>query len=676
MTYNETEKMKTKEPDLSVTMAVVNDFDGVYFTIQDIRNQHDCSNVEFVVVDNKPESPSSKLIKGFLDKIRRVTGGAQYIPLEMPRGTSPPRDLAIRSAKAPNVLHVDSHIGLRPGAWNSLLDYWKENPDSDDILSGPMVLDAFDIHYTHFDANWRSEMWGTWSLAWTCSCFSPSPYRKESGSPPLRFSIQFPVDGSSAEAFEKPAVFRALCMDLVPVTQCSRCGTGLPVCSLKDAEKVLAQNGYTKVGYRPGEPPFEIPGQGLGLFSVRRDSWLGFHEHSRGFGGEELYIHEKYRQAGRRAICIPDLKWFHRYGRQDGVQYPLTRYLKIRNYVLEFEELGMDLEPIHTHFVKNKKVGFSQEHWDHLIADPVAHELEPGREKPTYVSVPVPDRQTNLKTVQDLLDWLKTMPERDFTPHSKAIVDYARKCEHVTEISKQRESAILLARGCVTVLSYNAEYADPVLRALNHMSPGVNLHPHSVVDTIPETDLLLLDGVKTKAAVLADLAKHVSKVRRFVIIHGSKTYSEMGEDGQKGGVRTAMREFMRKHPEWSVIHHSEDKQGLTVLARQDQDKPKLPSVIQMAGNFADSMIKFVGGGAKLVSKEAYQARLEVCSLCPQRNNNRCAVCGCNLAAKAQLKADGCPLMLWPDQRSTQPQDGTIVEGYVVQPAPRIEGGAQ
>jgi hypothetical protein len=53
------------------------------------------------------------------------------------------------------------------------------------------------------------------------------------------------------------------------------------------------------------DEPFEVPAQGLGIFSCKKSEWLGFNPHFRGFGGEECYIHEKYRQAGRKTICLP-----------------------------------------------------------------------------------------------------------------------------------------------------------------------------------------------------------------------------------------------------------------------------------------------------------------------------------------------------------------------------------
>ncbi|MBV9688709.1 MAG: glycosyltransferase [Ktedonobacteraceae bacterium] len=96
--------------------------------------------------------------------------------------------------------------------------------------------------------------------------------------------------------------------------------------------------------------PFEIPMQGLGVFSCLKSAWPGFHPDFRGFGGEEGYIHEKFRQAGHRTLCLPWLRWIHRFGRPAGVTYPFTLEDRIRNYVIGFTELGLELTPILQHF--------------------------------------------------------------------------------------------------------------------------------------------------------------------------------------------------------------------------------------------------------------------------------------------------------------------------------------
>ena len=100
----------------------------------------------------------------------------------------------------------------------------------------------------------------------------------------------------------------------------------------------------------PLAEPVEIPMQGLGLFGCRKDAWPGFNPRFRGFGGEEGYIHEKFRQLGRRTVCLPFLRWLHRFGRPMGIPYKVNWEDRIRNYMIGFEELGMHDAPIREHF--------------------------------------------------------------------------------------------------------------------------------------------------------------------------------------------------------------------------------------------------------------------------------------------------------------------------------------
>lgn len=103
-------------------------------------------------------------------------------------------------------------------------------------------------------------------------------------------------------------------------------------------------------GVDPDGPPFEVPMQGLGIFACRRDAWPGFNPQFSGFGGEEGYIHEKFRQAGGRALCLPFLRWTHRFGRPNGIPYPNLYADRVRNYMIGWSELGLDITPIEAHF--------------------------------------------------------------------------------------------------------------------------------------------------------------------------------------------------------------------------------------------------------------------------------------------------------------------------------------
>ncbi|MBT8345146.1 MAG: glycosyltransferase, partial [Desulfofustis sp.] len=100
----------------------------------------------------------------------------------------------------------------------------------------------------------------------------------------------------------------------------------------------------------PAGPPFEIPMQGLGLFACRKDAWVGFNPRFRGFGGEEGYLHEKFRQRGGRALCLPFLRWLHRFARPGGVPYPINWHDRMFNYMVGIRELGLDPNPMREHF--------------------------------------------------------------------------------------------------------------------------------------------------------------------------------------------------------------------------------------------------------------------------------------------------------------------------------------
>ena len=103
-------------------------------------------------------------------------------------------------------------------------------------------------------------------------------------------------------------------------------------------------------GDDPEAPPFDIQMQGMGLFACRRRAWVGFNAAFRGFGAEEGYIHEKTRQGGGRTLCLPFLRWVHRFNRPFGVPYVNRWEDRIRNYLLGWRELGLDTTEMEAHF--------------------------------------------------------------------------------------------------------------------------------------------------------------------------------------------------------------------------------------------------------------------------------------------------------------------------------------
>ena len=96
--------------------------------------------------------------------------------------------------------------------------------------------------------------------------------------------------------------------------------------------------------------PIEIPMHGMGLFLCKVSGWEGFHPLFLGFGGEEGYIHKKFRKAGKRTLLIPWLKWVHRFQRPRGISYPLRIEERIMNYFIGWLELGEDPQEVKDHF--------------------------------------------------------------------------------------------------------------------------------------------------------------------------------------------------------------------------------------------------------------------------------------------------------------------------------------
>ena len=261
---------KMSKSDLTIGMAVYDDLDGLYFTVQAINAYHPeiRDRIEILVLDNNPDSEHGEAVADFLQHVKN----ARYFPYPDWKSTAV-RDVIFSEARSDYVLCIDSHVLLMPGSIAKLIDFYKQNVYCGDLLQGPMFYDPLDTLATHFEYEWCSCMLGVW--------------------------------------------------------------------------------GYDQRGEDINGPPFEIPMQGLGAFACRKDGWLGFNRLFRGFGGEEWYIHEKFRQSGKKTLCLPFLRWTHRFRRPGGSKYHLHRDDRVYNYFVGHSELGADVAPIFEHFKDN-----------------------------------------------------------------------------------------------------------------------------------------------------------------------------------------------------------------------------------------------------------------------------------------------------------------------------------
>lgn len=241
---------------LTIGMATYDDFDGVYFSVQALRMYHDIfksNDVEILVVDNNPDGKHGQKVSNFVKNWSKQ----KYIAYHGKKSTAI-REEIFKNAEGKYTICMDCHVLLEKGSIDSLLEYYSNNPDCRDIISGPMLYDDLENRATEFASIWRDSMYGIW---------------------------------------------------------------------------------HTNSAALENNVPFEIRMMGLGVFSCETKNWVGFNENFKGFGGEEGYIHEKFRIHGGRAMCIPEFKWVHRFARPEGVRYPLVLEDRIWNYFVGWLEL-------------------------------------------------------------------------------------------------------------------------------------------------------------------------------------------------------------------------------------------------------------------------------------------------------------------------------------------------
>jgi len=239
---------------LTIGIPTHNDYDGLYFTIMSLKLYHSflrTDQVEFVVIDNDPDN--KKIAESIQKLVRSVNG--KYIPIREKTSTTV-KWLIPDYAEGEYILIIDSHIMIEPGGIDALMSYYEENPNTKNLIQGPLLYDDFKTISTSFKPGWSSHMYGKWH------------YNEE---------------------------------------------------------------------YELGKP-FEIGMTGAGLFSFKREHFPQMNQDFKGFGCEEWYIHEKFRQNGGKVISIPQLKWMHRFAKPHGITYPLTLDDKIWNYYIGWLE--------------------------------------------------------------------------------------------------------------------------------------------------------------------------------------------------------------------------------------------------------------------------------------------------------------------------------------------------
>lgn len=134
-------------PFLTIGMAAYDNEVEVYFTVTSLMNHHsevmpDC---EIIVVDNNPASAEGQTMQRWV----RGQPRCRYVPFPDVKGTAQSREQVFRHARGKFVLCIDSHVMFPCGALRRLIDFYRENSETSDLYSGPLLKDRGDIADTH-----------------------------------------------------------------------------------------------------------------------------------------------------------------------------------------------------------------------------------------------------------------------------------------------------------------------------------------------------------------------------------------------------------------------------------------------------------------------------------------------------------------------------------------------
>ena len=542
---------------VGVSMAHINDFDGVYFSIMSAR-LHQSHVSHTLVVDSGDDAVISHALKDLMNN-----AGGSYLPYTGPAGTSAPRDLAIRAQRTDVVICMDCHVLLLPGAVAAVQRYFEDPKNRKNILSGPLLFDSLNLvgAPTHFNPAWGPDlMWGKWGTTWIAPdgrLVSVSPTNDE------RTGIIHELRGD---------------LQIVPVE-----GPPIPWVG---HESVLHSAGYVPWLVENRNNPnatLRIPGQGLGCFAVWRENWPGFHEAAAGFGGEELCAHEWVRQNGGHAECLAGFMWVHRFFRPQQAAYPVLLWQKARNYALWFNRIGRSLDEL-DRFASR----LGDDVWRAIKRDPVAYngQATPQRLPNTRTGEFGPQPPSGL-SLPDLTRWMIQTP-RDFNEHILEVQRLAAAADSCAEFSGRRETTLALLACPGKIWVYNDETSDKIYNEYErlvreHVQSADRPKELTVVDnvgilrsttmTLPEpVDLLLLDTEHSGSRIAKELDLHAGKVKRWIVIHDTTLYGENGQDGGLG-MAPAIEFWVEKNPMWYVLSHTDRQYGLTILSCDPTTRP-------------------------------------------------------------------------------------------------------
>lgn len=176
--------------------------------------------------------------------------------------------------------------------------------------------------------------------------------------------------------------------------------------------------------------------------------------------------------------------------------------------------------------------------------------------------------------LNNYFDKLKNTPS-DINQHLETLKEYGEGCDHITEFGVRHgvsTCALLMAKP-KKLISYDIKESSlfPYLfyskEALDN-----NIHFEYIIKdvlgvNIEETDLLFIDTLHTYDQLIQELRKHSVKVRKYIIMHDTETFGDIGEKKGTKGLKLAIKLFLNENPNWRLEKEFKHNNGLTIIKR-------------------------------------------------------------------------------------------------------------
>ena len=169
----------------------------------------------------------------------------------------------------------------------------------------------------------------------------------------------------------------------------------------------------------------------------------------------------------------------------------------------------------------------------------------------------------------------------DIYEHLPTLKRYSEECDVIVEMGVRSivSTWALLAGNPKSLISIDLEHPS---KFINHDPAGCNLEEVEMAaalndidfefvlgDTtkmqIPQCDLLFIDTLHNYNQLTAELSLHNSRVKKYIILHDTETFKNIGELNQDQGLEPAIQEFLASNENWIIHERFINNNGLTVL---------------------------------------------------------------------------------------------------------------